>query len=258
MKNSYLLLVAGLILVLTGIAIPQTTAGEDAKVEYRYLIDMPTAGVLGKGLVAVTSDILPAGVLIGRLEVGVFEDISFGISYGGGNIIGSGSPTWYKYPGVNIRYKAFNESLISPGITFGFDSQGKGQYFDSSSRYAVKSPGLFVGGSKNFAFMGYMTLLSTLSYSLEQTGGHNFMDLRIGAEKTMGPKLSLIWEYDFALNDNNTQVYGGGRGYMNFGIRWAAANGFTLGLDLRDILSNKKWSPGGADRALRLEYIKNI
>lgn len=254
----YLLLVAGLSFLLTGLAFPQTTAGEDAKVEYRYLIDMPTAGVLGKGLVAVTSDVLPAGVLIGRLEVGVFEDISFGISYGGGNIIGSGSPTWYKYPGVNLRFKAFKESMTSPGISLGFDSQGKGEYFDSSSRFAIKSPGLFIGGSKNFALMGYLTLHSTLNYSLEQSDGHNFMDLRVGAEKTIGAKVSLLWEYDFALNDNNTKVYGGGKGYMNFGVRWAAADGFTLGLDFRDVLSNKKWSPGGADRALRMEYIKPI
>ncbi len=51
---------------------------------------MPTAGILQKGFVGVTSDILPNGVLIAAIEAGVFENVSFGISFGGSNFIGSG------------------------------------------------------------------------------------------------------------------------------------------------------------------------
>lgn len=258
MKKSYLLLISAFIIMLTVQLLPQSTAGEDAKVEYRYLVDMPTAGVLSKGMVAVTADVMPYGLLIGRLEVGVFEDVSFGISYGGGNIIGSGAPTWYKYPAVNLRYKVEKESVTYPALTIGFDSQGKGEYFDSSSRYAIKSPGLFLGGSKNFGLMGYLTLHATLNYSFEHTDGDNFVDFRVGAEKTIGSRVSVIAEYDFALNDNSTKLYGDGKGYMNIGVRWSPAEGFTLGLDLRDMFDNKRWSPGAADRALRLEYLKPI
>ncbi len=247
-----------LVLILsTGFIQAQSTAGSDAKVEYRYLVDMPSAGVLAKSLVAVSTDVLPDGIIIGRLEVGVFEDISFGISYGGANIIGSGSPLWYKTPAVNIRFKAIKESTTIPQVTFGFDSQGKGRYFDSSARYAIKSPGLFASASKNFEFMGYLTTLACMNYSFEKNDGDNFMNIKLGLEKTVGPKLSLIAEYDGAFNDN-AKKYGNGKGYMNFGLRWAAAEGLTLGLDLRDILSNKKWTPGAADRALKLEYIKSI
>ncbi len=58
----------------------QGSAGDEAQYEYRYLIDMPTAGMLQKGLVGVTSDILPNGVLIAAIEAGVFNNVSFGIS----------------------------------------------------------------------------------------------------------------------------------------------------------------------------------
>lgn len=249
---------AAFIILPVGQALPQSTAGEDAKVEYRYLIDMPTAGVLSKGMVAVTSDVMPYGLLIGRLEVGVFEDVSFGISYGGDNIIGSGTPTWYKYPAVNLRYKVGKETLLYPAITIGFDSQGKGEYFDSTNRYAIKSPGLFLSGSKNFALMGYLTVHADLNYSFEHNDGDDFMDLRVGAEKTLGSRVSLIGEYDFALNDNSTRVYGSGKGYLNVGVRWSPSDGLVLGLDLRDMLHNKKWAPGSADRALRIEYLKPI
>ncbi len=258
MKRKIHLIISVAIFMMAGSVYAQSTAGEDAKIEYRYLVDMPTAGILGKGMVAVTTDVLPQGLLIGRIEVGVFEEVSFGISYGGDNIIGSGSPSWYKYPAVNVRYKISKESVTSPAITLGFDSQGKEHWFDSTGRYAIKSPGLFLSTSKNFALMGFLTLHLTGNYSFEKTDGDNFVNFRVGAEKTIGAKMSVVAEYDFALNDNSAKYYGDGKGYMNFGIRWSPSEGFTVGVDLRDILSNKKWSPGAADRAIRLEYIKAI
>ena len=74
MKRTLITLV--LILLITCTAFAQGTAGESAKYEYRYLIDMPTAGVLEKGFVGVMSDILPSGVMIEYMEVGVFKSLS--------------------------------------------------------------------------------------------------------------------------------------------------------------------------------------
>jgi hypothetical protein len=236
----------------------QGTAGETAKFEYRSLIDMPTAGILEKGFVGVSTDILPFGTVVGRLEVGAFDDISFGISYGGGNLIGAGNPRWYELPGVNIRFRIFKESLIMPSLTFGFDSQGKGEYFDSSSRYEIKSPGFYTAASKNFAFLGYLSLHGSLNYSLETKDGDNFINLVMGIEKTLGSSLSILAEYDFAFNDNMSEYFGNGNGYLNIGLRLTMGEGFTLGLDLRDLLDNKNWNPGSADRAVRIEFIKSI
>jgi hypothetical protein len=236
----------------------QGTAGETAKYEYRTLIDMQTAGILEKGFVGVSADILPFGTVIGRLEVGAFDDVSFGISYGGGNLIGAGNPRWYKLPGVNIRFRLFKESLLMPSLTMGFDSQGKGEYFDSSSRYGIKSPGFYAATSKNFALLGYLSLHGSVNYSLETKDGDNFINLYIGIEKTIGSNLSILAEYDFAFNDNTTAYFGNGNGYLNIGLRLTMGEGFTLGMDLRDLLDNKQWSPGSADRAVRIEYIKSI
>jgi hypothetical protein len=251
-----ILLLINLLLVMNATLLAQGSSGTDAKFEYRSLIDMQTAGILQKGYVGITSDVLPGGLLIEKLEVGVFDNVSFGISYGGENLIGAGTPKWYKAPGINFRVRIINESVSLPAITLGFDSQGKGAYFDSTSRYAIKSPGFFAAGSKNFEFLGYMSLHATLNYSLESKDGEDFVDLSVGCEKTIGPNLSVIGEYDFAFNDHLT--YGAGNGYLNAGVRWSIGNGFTLGFDLRDLLNNKKWSPNTADRALRIEYIKSI
>ena len=258
MKRKTTLLIFNLFLFLSPFIYTQGTAGEKAKYEYRSLIDMPTAGILEKGFVGVSADIQSEGVFIARIEAGVFDNISFGISYGGANIVGSGNPDWYNLPGVNIRFRLFNESVILPALALGFDSQGKGVYFDSSSRYAIKSPGFFATVSKNFEFLGYLSMHACVNYSLESDDGDNFVNLTTGVEKTLGDNFSFLAEYDFAFNDNQTDIYGGGSGYLNLGIRWSIAEGFTLGFDMRDLLDNKQWSPSGADRAIKLEYIKSI
>ena len=249
-----------IIFLISFLSIPlysQGTAGDKAKYEYRYLIDMPTAGILEKGVVGVTSEILPDGVLIAVIEAGVFENVSIGISYGGANLIGSGNVDWYKLPAVNIRARIINETTLIPAIAFGFDSQGKGIYDNNNKRYTIKSPGFFGAVSKNFEFIGYMSLHGTVNYSLEGTDGDNFVDVRAGVEKTLGSSFSLLVEYDFALNDNNTD-FGSGKGYLNAGIRWSPGTGFTLGFDVRDLLSNKTSTKNAADRSLKFEYIKNI
>lgn len=235
----------------------QGTAGDQAKYEYRYIIDSPTAGILEKGVVGVTTEILPAGVLIAVIEAGVFENVSIGISYGGGNLIGSGKVDWYNWPGVNIRARIFNEKTLFPAIAIGFDSQGKGIYDETEDRFAIKSPGFFGAVSKNFDFLGYMSLHGTVNYSLEGNDGDNFVDVRAGVEKTLGSSFSLLVEYDFAFNDNNTD-FGSGKGYLNAGLRWSIGTGFTLGFDLRDLLSNKTSTKNAADRSFKIEYIKNI
>ena len=253
-KHSY---IPFLLLILTSLLFPQGTAGDKAKYEYRYIIDMPTAGVLEKGIVAVSTDILPNGVLIESIEAGVFENVSIGISYGGSNFIGSGNIDWFKFPGITFRARIFNETVFIPAITVGFDAQGKGTYYDSNKRYAIKSPGFFAAVSKNFDFLGYLSLHATTNYSLEGNDGDNYIDLRIGCEKTLGSSFSWVLEYDFAFNDNNSG-FGIGRGYLNTGIRWSPGPGFTIGFDLRDLLDNEPSVNNGVGRAFKIEYLKSI
>ena len=246
-----------IILISVSVCFAQGTAGDKAKYEYRYLIDMPSAGILQKGFAGVTTEILPSGVLIVTIEAGVFENISFGISYGGSNLIGSGKVDWYKLPAVNFRFRVLNESVLLPAITLGFDSQGKGLYDDDNKRYRIKSPGFFGAVSKNFEFLGYLSLHGSVNYSLEKDDGDNFVNLKVGAEKTLGSSFSLIAEYDLGFNDNSN-VYGGEKGYLNLGIRFSPGAGFTAGFDLRDLLSNKTDSKNAADRSLKIEFLQSI
>jgi hypothetical protein len=254
----HLLFITAFLITTANFIFPQGTSGEKAKYEYRYLIDMPTAGILEKGAVGLTTDILPDGVLVTVLEAGVFENVSFGISYGGANLIGSGKVDWYKWPGVNIRFRILNETILLPALALGFDSQGKGVYHTDVSRYDIKSPGFFAAVSKNFDFLGYLSFHGTVNYSLEGKDGDNFVNVKTGLEKTLGSSFSLLIEYDFAFNDTQSPSFGDGKGYLNTGIRWSVGAGLTIGFDLRDLLSNKSSNKNAADRALRIEFIKNI
>ncbi|MHB8929937.1 MAG: hypothetical protein ACYC5R_05000 [Melioribacteraceae bacterium] len=247
-----------LLVLFTSILSAQGTGGTNAKFEYRSLIDLPTAGVLSKGFAGVSLDVLPFGVLITKIEVGVFDGFSFGISYGGSNIIGTGAVDWYKLPAINIRARIIDESETLPALTFGFDSQGKGVYNRNLERYQIKSPGFFAAASKNFVFFGYLSLHGVVNYSLERQDGDKDLNLGIGFEKTIGDKVSFVTEYDFAANDNTGTSLGKGNGYLNMGLRWSVGEGLTLGIDLRDILENKRLMGSSADRGIFVEYVKAL
>jgi hypothetical protein len=238
----------------------QGTAGDKAKYEFRQLIDMPTAGIMERGTVGITTELLPFGTLIAKVEAGIFENISIGLSYGGSNIIGSGNPDWYPFPpGVNFRFRFMDEGILTPSITLGFDTQGKGQYFKDEKRFAIKAPGIFAAATKNFGLLGYLSLHGTVNYAvIEDKDGDNFVNLMIGAEKTLGSSFSFLIEYNFAFNDNAKIQFGDGKGYLNLGVRWSIANGVTAGFDLRDLLQNKKWNPTTADRAVMIEISQQI
>ncbi len=236
----------------------QGTSGSNAKYEYRNLIDLPTAGILQKGFTGITMDIMPNGVVVSKIEVGVFDGFSFGISYGGSNIIGSGNIEWYKLPGINVRGRIIDESQTLPAITVGFDSQGKGSYSRGLARYQIKSPGFFVSTAKNFEFLGYLSLHGVINYSLERNDGDKDINIRFGFEKTIGGRVSLIGEYDFGTNDNTGSSFGKGNGYLNMGLRWSVGDGLTIGLNFRDLLENKRINSNSADRGIFVEYVKSI
>lgn len=246
-----------LIITLSTEAFSQTS-GTKANYEYRNLIDIPTAGVLDKGVVGISLDVMPLGVVISKIEVGVFDNFSFGISYGGSNIIGQGKIDWYELPGVNVRLRIINETITSPALTIGFDSQGKGFYDKELNRFQIKSSGFFISAAKNFEFFGYLSLHGTVNYSLERDDSDKDLNISVGLEKTIGDKISFVGEYDFAINDNTGQSLGSGNGYLNMGLRWSVADGFTLGINLRDLLDNKKFTSSKADRGIFVEYVKSI
>ena len=232
----------------------QSSAGTDASLESRYLIDLPTAGMLSHGSAALDGDFFQNGGLLTSISVGVFNRFLFGISYGSVNFIGSGSPLWYPVPGFHIRARLIEESMMLPAIAVGFNSQGKEVYVDQLSRYAIKSLGFYAVASKNYRAYGFLGIHGGMNYSLERADGDSDINLFAGAEKTLGPFFSLLAEYDLGMNDSNKEALGKGRGYLNFAARLSVGNGLSLAFALKDLVRNQQDITVG-NRIIQLEYV---
>jgi hypothetical protein len=256
-KTFYALTMIGFfILLVPASAMAQSYAGENATIEPTMLIDKPTAGLLKRGSYSVTSNFYQNGGVLVGLAVGIFEPFSFGISYGGTDIIGQNKIEMNPLPGVQAKLRIYNESTMAPAIAVGFDSQGKEPYFnaDTLKRYTIKSPGIYLVASKNYAMMGNLSLHGGLNRSLEQTDGDADLNFFVGAEKSLGKDISIMMEYDFANNDNSGHAIGKGYGYLNFGFRWSWGKGLIVGFNLKNITKNQD-NVNVGNRTLQIDYV---
>lgn len=233
------------------------SAGTGGHIEPRSIVDMPTAGMVEKGALAIDADFYEDGGMLLGASVGVFDRLSLGISYGGTGIIGSSPAVMNQVPGFDIRVRPLEESFALPALLIGFDSQGKGFYDKARSRYEIKSPGFFAVISKNFLVLGYLTLHGGVNYSLENADGDGGMNFYFGAEKTLGPFLSVVAEYNAGLNDSNIGAAGKGRGFLNAALNVAIGGGLTIGFDFKDLLENERNS-AGVNRTVHIEYVRDL
>lgn len=231
----------------------QGAAGSGGGQEPRVLVDVPTAGMLDKSSFGLDVDFYQEGGVLLAMSVGLFERLSFGISYGGSRLIGSDSPVMNDIPGVNLRIRIVEENTVFPAIVLGFDSQGKDGYIKGQDRYLIKSPGFYAVASKNYLLLGFFSIHGGVNYSLERADGDKDPNVFFGVEKTIGPILSLVAEYNLGINDNSGDAVGKGRGYLNAGLKVSLGNGLTLGVNLKDIIRNGE-DFSVANRTVRLEY----
>ncbi len=235
----------------------QGSAGSDGAIEPRYLIDLPTAGMLPQRTLALDLDFYQQGGLLAGMSVGVFDRLLLGVSFGGTQLIGAGSPQWNATPGFEVKARIIEESIVLPAIALGFDSQGKETYIDKLSRYTIKSMGFYAVASKNYQAMGFLSFHGGINYSLERADGDSDPNFFAGIEKTLGPFISVLAEYNLGMNDSNKDALGRGRGYLNAGIRGSLGNGFTIGFNLKDIIRNQQDISIG-NRTLKCEFVRNF
>ncbi|HUL43982.1 MAG TPA: hypothetical protein VLY03_06455 [Bacteroidota bacterium] len=235
----------------------QGSAGTSGTYEPRYLIDLPTAGILPHGHLALDMEFYQQDGVLASVSLGAFDRLVLGISFGGSNLIGTDKPVWNSTPGFVARLRLIEETIILPAIALGFDSQGKGDYRDDVSRYAIKSLGFYAVASKNYSVLGYLSIHGGINYSLERADGGDAPDFFVGIEKTLGPFLSSFGEYDLASNDSNEKALGRGRGYLNIGFRASVGKGFSVGMNLKDLFQNQQQS-GIGNRTFMVEYIQPL
>ena len=200
------------------------------------LVDSPTAGLVDKGRFAVDLRLFPDGGVGAQLHAGILRRLTIGLAFGGEGIIGNDEIDWYPQVEAAARYRVLEETQGLPALTLGYETQGYGPWI--GNRYQVKSKGFFVAASKNYVSgFGQFGVHGGINWSREDTddGGPSGW---IGLDKTVNEELSVVGEYDFALNDNDDDSLGSGRGYLNAGVHWSPVQGLSLGFLLKNLLQN--------------------
>jgi hypothetical protein len=233
------------------------SAGANAGLEPRAIIDVPTAGILPHGNVGFDVEFFQQGGVLLALSGGLFNRVELGVAYGGTELLGAQQPAWNITPGWKIKFRLYEESASFPALVLGFDSQGKELYIDSLSRYTIKSPGIYAVASKNYQLLGYFGIHGGMNYSLERSDGDSDPNFFIGIDKALGPIFSIVAEYNFGLNDSNREALGKGRGYLNAGFRTSFGNGFTFGFNLKDVTKNQQDISIG-NRTIQLEFVRSL
>ena len=231
-----LVLKGSFLLLLLGIAGTPSRGRAAEGRELTRLVDSPTAGLVAKGRFGVDLRLFPDGGVLGQLDAGVMRRLAIGISFGGQGIIGDGSIDWYPRVEAAVRYRVVEESTALPAATIGFETQGYGAH--GGDRYQVKSKGVYLALSKNYlSSMGQFGVHGGVNLSREEKDDGDLSGW-VGMDKAINEELSMVVEYDFAFNDNDSDALGSGRGYLNLGAYWSAVPNIRIGLQLMNMLGN--------------------
>ena len=226
------------------------------------LVTVPSAGTLVRGSYALQMRVQKGGGLTSSLSVGITDRFQFGLSFGSANLIGDDSLVWYPRPEANIKYRIIDETQSMPGISFGLDTQGQGQYNDADSlmRYDVKAMGLYAAASKNWVTpLGNLGVHMGTNYNFaEVNDGDKDVNYFFGFDIEFNPELSVIMEYNAALNENDmtakTMSISRG-GYLNAAIRWTFVEHLHIEMDFNNLLFDDE-KVDYFQRELKITYIE--
>ncbi len=236
----------------TDLAEARGTAGEQARSESRFIVDMPNAGVLDKYSFSAYSQAFPGGGVLLQFDAAPFTNFNMGVSFSGSNIIGDGEPTWQNLPGVHLRARIIDEKLYFPALAIGFYSQGRGRFHKSKDRFLTQSPGFFLAASKNYKWaLGVVSYHFGVNYSIEPKPEKRSPNVYAGLEHSIGSYVSLNVEYNATFDDGEFRKK---KGLLNASLRWSLAKGFTLEIQARDLLEHSAVY-SGFNRFVCLEYI---
>jgi len=225
--------------------------------EPRYIVNMPTAGVLAEHKLSVYGLLFSSGGFLLKFDITPYKNVNIGISYSGINILGEGKIIMQKLPGFEIRWRFLDETKFLPALLAGVGSQGRGKYYKQFSRFQNMSPGVFAAASKSFNwYLGYFALHGGINYSWEQAGGQYVPNFWFGLEHSLGRRLSLHLEFNPNLADTKSNVMSNSM-LLNTQIRWLAAEGVILDFVMYDLFNHTK-NPSGFERWLGMEFIHNF
>ena len=195
-----------------------------------YYIDQPYLGTPYHGEFGIELRFGPGGEILGYFDVGVWDRVQFGVSYGASNLIGAGDPQFYDIPGVQLRVVAIEQGYVMPHVILGFDNQGYGSYDDV--RYDIMSKGLYCQIGRIFSAPGFECVPSMgFNYCLEAEGR---FDMFFGVKAFFGTNAAFAVDYSPNLDDDRDQ----NKGYLNTSLQFIFYEELFFEFAVRDLLDN--------------------
>jgi hypothetical protein len=204
------------------------------------IIDSPTAGNLRRYAYQLDFKVIPGGGLLSGFTIGITNFLSLGVSYGAGNVIGSGPIDGYTHPGLQAQIRFLNENTVLPALALGYDNQGVGP---------VHAKGAYLVASKNYLMVGNLGFHGGINYRVEERDPRPNLFLMINKDLTQD--IALCTEYDAALNNDRID-----RGLLNAGAWWIFGNRLKLEVDFKNILENERFID--VDRELRIVFFDHF
>jgi hypothetical protein len=224
-------------LLAAWVLVPTLPVRAEGRPEETRLIDCPTAGLVDRGQFALGLRLSGNGGVLAQVDAGVLSRLNIGVAYGGRRIIGDGAIDWYPRLEACARYRLVQESRALPALLVGYETQGYGEY--QNKRYRAKSRGLYAVLSKNYLHpMGQIGFHAGANLSREDADGDDDPSGWVGVDATVNDELSVVGEYDLALNDNGPASLGSGKGYLNAGVSWAVVPQLRVSAYLKNLLGN--------------------
>ena len=255
--NSFLFLIVLVLCVNNIYAIDNYgSAGNKARFESRYIVDMPNAGLLAKGTYAPSIKFVDDGGILLDFTAAPFEFLNIGMSYTFFHIIGSGSIKAHQdFPGINLKARVVDEKLTLPAIVVGFNSQGTGAYYEGLDRYDQLHPGLYIAASKSFVWqLGELSAHVGTNYCVGTDKEYQGFNFYAGVEQAIGDYLSCIFELNPNFNDND-DISSKSKVKLNTALRASISN-ITFELQLRDLFTSTK--NHGVNRFVGIEFINRF
>ncbi|MBN1447749.1 MAG: hypothetical protein JXA28_07440 [Bacteroidetes bacterium] len=256
MKTTIRLLLITALLISPRFLQAQRSAGDKANIDPLRLIDMPVAGILPATSGSVDVSLYPDGGVLATFTYGLLTNLNVGASFGGTRILGSGGITWNNLPGIHARYRVMEENVQQPAIVFGFDSQGQDGWLPERRQYVMKSPGFFVTVGKNYQFFGTASFHVGINYTLERNDDDMDPNLYLGVEKSIGPLVSWLAEYNFAF-DNDHDSRGFWNGSLATGFRISTNIGFNADILFKNLLTSG-FAHEKIIRSIRIQYVRYL
>ncbi len=206
-------------------------------------ITTPTPNVLNRGDYSFGTKFYGDSSMRLGSNIGLFDRLSIGFSYGAENFVGNNEVDWYEHIDFKAKFQLLKETVNIPALSVGFDSEGHGKWIEGQNRYQIKSPGFFAAIGKNDLLLRGSKIIIGANKSTENDDGDKDINSFITLGQSIGDDLNFLLEYNFAFNDNYNSTndfdhYGDGKGYLNLSVGWFIIPDLQFKFTVYDLLKN--------------------